>query len=210
MNITWLGHASFIIETGGKKIITDPLNETVGYPCWGPEGDIVTCSHDHWDHNAVETVQGNPRIIREPGLFELEGMRIKGIPAFHDQTKGKSRGAITIFQIYSEGLSLVHLGDLGHVLTEAQVKEIGKVNILLIPVGGKFTVDAAEAFTIVQQLKPNIVIPMHYGTPHLSFELAPVEDFTRRFDQVVKKPYLTIKAEDLTKENNVVVLEYLT
>jgi L-ascorbate metabolism protein UlaG (beta-lactamase superfamily) len=210
VKITWLGHASFIIETDGRKIVTDPFGEPAGYPVWGPEGDIVTVSHDHWDHNAVEVVKGNPRVIKGNGLFEVDGIQFKGVAAFHDKANGQERGAVTIYRIFSEDISLVHLGDLGHVLTQEQVKEIGQVNILLAPVGGKFTIDAAEAVIIVEQLKPDIVIPMHYNTPHLSFELAPVEDFTARFDQVVKKPYLELNANDLKKATKVIVLDYLS
>jgi L-ascorbate metabolism protein UlaG (beta-lactamase superfamily) len=210
VKISWLGHASFIIETAGKKIITDPFDESVGYPGWGPEGDIVTVSHDHWDHNAVEAVKGHPRIIKETGSVEAENIKFTGISAYHDKVRGQERGPNTIFRILSEGISLVHLGDLGHVLSPEQVKALGPVNVLLIPVGGKFTINASEAFTIVGQLKPNIVVPMHYNTPHLSFELAPVEDFTSRFDQVVKKPFLELKADELTQATKVIVLDYLS
>ncbi|MEN6461285.1 MAG: MBL fold metallo-hydrolase [Syntrophomonas sp.] len=210
MKITWLGHASFIIETGGKKIITDPFDELVGYPAWGPEGDIVTISHDHHDHNAVNLVKGNPRVIKDTGSLAVDGIQFKGVAACHDKANGHERGLVTIYRIFSEGISLVHLGDLGQVLTLEQIKEIGQVNILLVPVGGKFTVDASDAFTITEQLKPDIIIPMHYNTPHLSFELAPVEDFTARFDQVVKKPYLELNANDLKKATKVIVLDYLS
>lgn len=209
MKITWLGHASFIIETGGQRIITDPFDELLGYPAWGPEGDIVTVSHEHWDHNAVGVVKGNPRVIKETGSFTVAGIQFKGVAAFHDRANGRERGAVTIYRIFSEGISLVHLGDLGHLLTKEQIKEIGPVNILLTPVGGKFTINAAQAFKVVEQLKPDMVIPMHFNTPHLSFELAPVEDFTARFDQVVKKPYLEFNANDLKKATKVIVLDYL-
>lgn len=208
MKIIWLGHASFIIATGGKKIITDPFDESVGYPTGRLEGDIVTVSHDHHDHNAFNLVKGHPRVLKETGLFEIDGIQFKGIASFHDQARGQKRGPNIIYRIFSEGINLVHLGDLGHALTQEQVKEIGQVNILLVPVGGKYTVDASGAFTITEQLKPDIIIPMHYSTPHLSFELAPVEDFTARFNKVVKKPYMELNANDLKKATKVIVLDY--
>lgn len=209
MKVQWLGHASFLIETGGRRIITDPFDEALGYPAYGQEADIVTVSHDHWDHNAASTVKGHPQIIRETGTFNIEEIQIKGIASFHDQLQGRQRGANIIYRLQSENISLVHLGDLGHLLHSEQLKELGQVNILLIPVGGTFTIDAGQALAAISQLKPAIVIPMHYNTPHLSFSLAPVESFTAQFDRVIKKPYLEVDAQDLTKEMKIVVLDYL-
>lgn len=210
MKITWLGHSSFMIEAGGKKIVTDPFGAKYGYPLLPVEADLVTVSHEHGDHNAVENIGGQPRIIRGTGEVKLGGIEFKGIATYHDRSRGHERGLNTVYKISAEGINLVHLGDLGHVLTPEQVKEIGQVNILMIPVGGKFTIDAGEAFTVVEQLKPDIVIPMHYSTPHLTLELAPVENFTSRFDQVVKKPYLELDANDLNKATKVIILDYLT
>lgn len=210
MKIRWRGHASFVIEAAGKQIVTDPFNAELGYPLKPIEADMVTVSHDHWDHNAVDTISGAPRLIKGIGIQDIDGITFKGIGCFHDRNQGRDRGKNTIFKITAEGINLVHLGDLGHTLTAAQIQEIGETDILFIPVGGKFTIDAAEAIETVQDLKPKIVIPMHFSTPHLSFALAPLEQFTTHFDRVIKKPALEITAEDLGVEMKVIVLDYLS
>lgn len=209
MKIKWRGHASFLIEAESKKIITDPFNESYGYPLNPVVADIVTVSHEHGDHNAVETVSGQPRIIRGSGIVTMEGIIIKGIASFHDMHEGRERGQNTIFKISTGGIDLVHLGDLGHVLSAQQVQEIGEVDILLLPIGGRYTIDAGEASQIVSLLQPRVVIPMHFGTPHLSFELAPLEEFTSRYDRIIKKPSLEFQASDLGTEMKIIVLDYL-
>jgi len=210
VKIWWRGHASFLIETEGKRIITDPFNAELGYPLTPVEADLVTVSHEHWDHNATETIGGNPRVIRGTGSVKVGGIEFQGIAAHHDHNRGRERGPVTIFRISAEGLSLVHLGDLGHILSAEQVQEIGAVDILLLPVGGKFTIDAGEAVQIVSLLQPKIVIPMHYATPHLSFSLAPLEKFTSYYDQIIKKPFLEVHPDELGPGLKIMVLEYLS
>ncbi|MDD3364375.1 MAG: MBL fold metallo-hydrolase [Syntrophomonas sp.] len=209
MKIKWRGHASFIIETRSKKIITDPFHEDYGYPLNPVPADIVTVSHEHRDHNAVETVAGQPRIIRGSGMVNMEGIIIKGIDSFHDMYQGRERGQNTIFKISADGINLVHLGDLGQLLSAGQVQEIGEVDILLLPIGGRYTIDAGEASQIVSLLQPRVVIPMHFGTPHLSFKLAPLEEFTARYDRIIKKPSLEFQTSDLGQEMKIIVLDYL-
>lgn len=209
MKIYWRGHASFIIQAEGKTIVTDPFDANLGYPLNPIKADIVTISHEHWDHNAVETVQGHPRIIRGIGTVDIDGIKIKGIASFHDHKGGRERGTNTIFKIIAGGISLVHLGDLGHPLDAAQVEQIGHVDILLLPVGGVYTIDAGEADALVRVLRPTIVVPMHFSTPHLSFSLAPLEQFTSYYDEIIKKPYLEAEREDLKGPARVVVLDYL-
>ena len=210
MKIWWRGHASFIIETEGKRIVTDPFDDKLGYPRKSLKADIVTVSHDHWDHNAVDTIQGNPRVIGAIGVTDIDGIRLEGFPSFHDPKGGRKRGPNIIFKISTEGLSLVHLGDLGHALDRDQIEQIGQVDILLVPVGGTFTIDASQARALVTELRPKIVVPMHFSTPQLSFSLAPLERFTSYYDQVVKKPYLETSAEEVGSQTRVVVLDYLS
>lgn len=209
MRIKWLGHASFVIETGGLKIVTDPFDEKLGYPIYNDPVQIATVSHDHWDHNAVHALKGSPQVIKGTGEFLVQGITIKGVASFHDKSQGNQRGDNTIFKISSEKLDLVHLGDLGHRLEDRQIAAIGNVDILLIPVGGTFTIDAQEALDVAAALNPKVIIPMHYNTPHLSFDLAPVEAFTSHFDQVVKRPFLEVDAQSLREMSPVLVLEYL-
>jgi L-ascorbate metabolism protein UlaG (beta-lactamase superfamily) len=210
VKIWWRGHASFLIETEGKRIITDPFNAELGYPLTPVEADLVTVSHEHWDHNATETIGGNPQIIRGTGSVQVGGIEFQGVAAHHDHSRGRERGPVTIFRISAEGLNLVHLGDLGHILSAEQVREIGAVDILLLPVGGKFTIDAQEAVQIVSLLQPKIIIPMHYATPHLSFSLAPLEKFTSHYDQIIKKPFLEAHPDELGPGLKIIVLEYLS
>ncbi len=209
MKIRWLGHACFYIETEGKGLITDPFDEKLGYPPFEQEIDIATVSHEHWDHNAVHVLRGKPRVIRGTGQYETEGIRINGFPSFHDKKQGADRGQNTIFKISAEGLDILHLGDLGHLLLQEEIDLIGHVDILLIPVGGTFTIDADEAFELVEKLQPGIIIPMHFDTPHLSFDLAPVEAFTAKFDKTVKRPYLEVDKGSVQGLHGVIVLDYL-
>ncbi|MDD2619220.1 MAG: MBL fold metallo-hydrolase [Syntrophomonadaceae bacterium] len=208
MKIRWLGHASFLIETEEKRIITDPFDEKSGYPVFPQEVDIATVSHEHWDHNAVHVLKGNPMIIKGAGDFGLDKIRIKGISSFHDKNQGKNRGTNTIYKIISEGLNLLHLGDLGQILTREQIREIGKVDVLFIPVGGNYTIDAKDALAIVEQIKPGIIIPMHFKTAHVTINLAPVEAFVCQFERCVKKPYLELSKEGLGSQPLVMLLDY--
>ena len=209
MIIKWLGHASFLMESAGIKLLTDPFNAEIGYQLYKDKVDIVTVSHEHWDHNAVDILSGNPRVIRETGLSTIDGIKILGISSFHDKKQGQERGNNIIFKISSENLDILHLGDLGHVLTDRQLMEVGNADILLVPVGGRYTVDAEAAYEIVEQLQPSIIIPMHFLTPDVSLkELAPVEAFTAKFPRVIKKPFLEISKEALTPEAKVIVLDY--
>lgn len=208
MKINWLGHASFLIEAEGKKIITDPFDEKVGYPLYAGEVDIATVSHDHYDHNAVHLLKGNPVVVKETGHFSWGEINITGYPSYHDKNKGRDRGENIIYKISAEDISILHLGDLGHVLEDQTVKEIGDIDILLLPVGGVYTINADEAFTLAQKINPKIIIPMHFATPALSFALSPVEDFTSKFDYSVKKPYLYVSRKDLSSTGEVIVLDY--
>lgn len=209
MRIQWIGHASFLIETGNRSIITDPYEAYTGYRVLNLPADIVTISHDHRDHNAVQNVSGHPRIITGNGSFDLDGIHIEGIGAFHDNKQGGARGAISIYRFAAEGLNLVHLSDLGHLPDAALVKKLTPVDILLVPVGGLYTIDAAAAFETVQRLQPRIVIPMHYKTAHCEFPIAMLEEFSGLFDKYIKLPRLEISAADLPEPIRMIVLEYL-
>lgn len=208
MIIRWLGHASFLIESESSRIMTDPFEDKLGYPEFDEAVDIVTVSHQHWDHNAVQVLRGHPTIVSEPGVYQLGETHIKGIKSFHDQAGGKLRGPNLIFKISLQGVDIVHLGDLGHILGQEQIDAIGRVDILLLPVGGIYTINADEARRVAMQLKPAIIVPMHYNTKPLSFELEPLEAFTGQFDKTVKQPCLEITADTLQEQAGVVVLDY--
>lgn len=208
MKITWKGHACFFIETGGKIIVCDPFNEGVGYPLFKGRADLVTISHDHWDHNAAHLVEGDPLIIKETGRFSYEEIDIMGVPSYHDKCSGGDRGENIIYKIIAGGINLVHLGDLGHILTDEQSEAIGTTDVLLLPVGGNYTVNADEAYEVTQQLKPKIIIPMHFKTPVNDFDIDPAEVFTAKFERFIKKPFLQINQSELDYPVQVIVLDY--
>ncbi len=208
MKIKWLGHASFLIKTNGKTILTDPFDETIGYKPNFPSVDIVLVSHEHFDHNAVGKVPSYKEIIKGYVEKYIDGIKIKGIRGYHDNKQGRLRGEVTMFKIESEGRSLIHLSDIGTVLTEEQVKEIGKVDIVMIPVGGIYTVGPKEAWKIVEQLNPKIVLPMHYKTPFLKFDLLPVYKFLEG-REYTEKNELEINTHPLPEKTQIIVLKYL-
>ena len=210
MLIKWLGHASFLIKTDSITIITDPFDEKSGYIPYQEAVDIAMVSHQHYDHNATHVLAGNPLIVDNTDIYSVPGLTIKGILTYHDQKQGQLRGENIVYKIRAENMELVHLGDLGHVPTPDMVSNLGQIDVLFIPVGGRFTIDAQQALQTVELLQPSMVIPMHYQTPHLSFALAPVEDFTQHFDRVVKLPLLEIAKADLTGDRKIVLLDYLS
>lgn len=159
------------------KIVTDPFDATVGYKVPEIETDIVSTSHDHYDHNNVNIFSGNPVLVKGAGKINIKGIDITGVNTFHDEEGGKKRGLNTVFKFKVDDLYVCHLGDLGHVLTDAQLKELGKVDILLVPVGGVYTIDHMGALEVTNVLKPQVTIPMHYKTEELTFSLLGVEEF---------------------------------
>ncbi len=178
MKIKWLGQSAFEIKSN-KTLVTDPHNPMVGKMPKDLAAEVVTVSHAHMDHNYTKAVAGSPEIIDKTGSFSVGGFEIKGITTFHDNVGGKKRGNNIVYVIGAEGLKLCHLGDLGHLLTQEQLKEIGAVDILMIPVGGFFTIGSDEAVQVVNQLKPKIVLPMHYKAKSLMpLPLAGVDKFT--------------------------------
>lgn len=212
MQIRWLGHACFqITGAGGITILTDPPDREVGYPPVDVRADVVTVSHQHFDHNAVSLLPGKPQVVQEPGVHQVAGITFRGISTFHDSSGGRQRGKNLVFVFEVDGLKLCHLGDLGHTLDAAKVEEIGPVDILMVPVGGYYTIDAAAAKAVVDALGPRLVLPMHYKTPVMpdaSFPIAPVGDFTRHFARVREEKVLSVERESLPPELEVVVLAY--
>lgn len=206
MKISWLGHACFLIETT-RKILTDPFDRQLGYPEPKRDVDLVTVSHQHFDHNATRVLPGKPQIIQSTGEHSLSGVKITGVRSFHDKNRGAQRGENIIFIIEAEGIRVCHLGDLGHTLDRGAREEIGKVNVLLVPVGGYYTINAAEAKEVVEQLNPNYVVPMHYKTKYLNLPIAPVDDFLKFYPGYVKETALEVQAGKMPEKMQVVILE---
>ena len=209
--ITWLGHACFMIETGtGLRILTDPFDESVGYELPAVEADVVTVSHDHSDHSNVKVVKGLPKILVGQVDEVIGDARIRGISTFHDTKSGALRGSNTVFVIEADGISLCHAGDLGHIPSAETMNEIGHVDVLLVPVGGRYTLDGAGALEFVRKLSPRIVIPMHYKTPVLKFDLDGSESFLSQISHVERAPgrVYTIDASELPRELTAVLVSY--
>lgn len=209
MYITWLGQACFKIQSKETTIITDPYDATIGLKL-PPRlhADILTVSHSHFDNNNVGAVSGNPFVINTPGEYEVKGIFIQGIASMHDDKNGAERGANTIYLFTFEDMKLAHLGDLGTVLTEEQMEKLEGVDILLIPVGGVYTIDAKKATEVVNQIEPRIIIPMHYAIPGLKVKLHAVNKFCDEMGVKVNHPEekLRITKKELPVEETKVII----
>jgi len=179
MTISWYGHSCFRIEAKEGSILTDPFSKEIGLRPPKIKDDVVLVSHQHYDHNNIEDVNSEAFIIQNPGEYEKQGISILGIQSFHDNTNGSERGLNTIYVIKAEEMTLCHLGDLGHKLTDHQIEEIGDVDILIIPVGGNYTIGPKEAVEVISQIEPKIIIPMHYKIPGLTVEIDGSEKFVK-------------------------------
>jgi len=209
VEITWYGQACFRLRSRGLAVVTDPYSPEIGLKLPRLTATIVTVSHQHGDHNYVDAVKGSPFIISGPGEYEIEGIFVIGVSTYHDAKQGQERGKNTAYLIEFEGLTICHLGDLGHVLTQEQVEQLNNVDILLIPVGGKYTLNGAKAAEVVSLLEPKIVIPMHYKVPGLEVPIEGVSRFLKELaiEPPAKLELLTISKSQLPDETRVVLLE---
>ena len=211
MEITWLGHSCFLIRGKEKTIVTDPYHPDSGYRLGEPEADIVTVSHFHTGHSYIAGVANEPKRIKSPGEYEIGGTFITGVATFHDNRKGDLRGKNTIYIIEMDGITLCHLGDLGHPLDPHLIEEIGDIDILFLPVGEVSTMPIDTAVEIVRQLEPPIVIPMHYKTEAFTGDLSPVDKFLdkMRIRELEARPKLSITSSSLPSSTQTIVLNYL-
>lgn len=178
MTIKWLGHSCFLFTSeSGVRILTDPCNPEIGYDIGSVEADIVTSSHDHFDHNNIAAAGEKAVVITEAGRHQVKGITIEGFPSFHDDACGALRGPNVMFLFEIDGVRLLHAGDLGQLPDEATIKAIGRVDVLLTPVGGNYTIDYQGARDLANILKPKVVIPMHYYTDVVKAELDDVNEF---------------------------------
>lgn len=210
MDITYLGHSSFRLRGKQTTLVTDPYEEKYGLKLPKTEADIVTVSHDHEDHNASHLIKGNPFVVKGPGEYEIKGVKIIGIDSFHDEKEGKERGKNTIFKIKIDGIDVCHLGDFGQKELSSQQQEVlGNVDILLVPTGGTYTIDAQPATEIAALLETKIVIPMHYLDGQTGLQLDPVDKFLKEAgsEKREKEVKLTVSKDRLPTEQQVVVLK---
>ncbi len=209
MDIKWLGHSSFLItDSRGIRLLTDPFNKTVGYPVFKSETDIVTISHQHFDHNYISEIKGKFQTVNKIGFFNVCDIPITGISAFHDNMKGAKRGEIIIYIFEIDGFRLCHLGDLGHVLDKDTLNKLGKIDVLFIPVGGNYTIDGKTASEVAKSINPHIIIPMHYKTLHHTFSIDGVEKFLTYMKNGEKLASSTLHIDKpLEGQNRVLLLE---
>ncbi len=208
MKIFWHGQSCFKIVTKHTIIVTDPFDKGIGLNPPRYEAGIITVSHDHHDHNNVSSLRGAPFVVDGPGEYELKKAAIRGIDSFHDAKEGKERGLNTIFVIEAEGITVCHLGDLGQKeLTSEQLDKIGDVDILMIPVGGVYTIDGERAVAVINQIEPRIVIPMHYKIPKLKSQIKSADSFLKEIgvkEETVDQ--LILKKNDLPKDDMKVIM----
>lgn len=214
MQITWHGQSCFQITTSKNKngiisIVIDPFSPETGLKVPSLEADILLVSHQHKDHNNIQAVSGNFFLIEGAGEYEVKEVFIQGIPSFHDGALGKERGVNTIYTIEAEDLKICHLGDLGQKeLTAEQVEKIGEVDILMVPIGGVYTISTKEVPKIMSQIEPKITIPMHYALPKLKINLDSLDKFLKTFGLKSLEPLkkLSIKKKDLAPEEAKIIL----
>ncbi len=207
MEISWLGHSCFLLRGKNVTLITDPFSPQLGHSLGKISAPIVTISHNHPGHNYVEGIGGNPRVVRGAGEYEISDVLITGVASYHDDKHGQELGRNTIYIIHMDDLVICHLGDLGHVLQEEQLEEAADADILLVPIGGQHTINAAQAAEVISQVEPHIVIPMHYSPP-TGDAPNPLDKFCREMgiEAINPQPKLSMTRSTLPAETQVVVL----
>lgn len=215
MNIKWFGQSSFLISLAdGKRIVIDPVGRMLGYKMPKTEADIVAVTHSHRDHNRIEYVSGNYTLVNKPQEYRFDEIWIKGFPTFHDEAGGAKRGDNLMFIFKMEGLTLCHCGDLGHPLSAELAEEIGEVDVLMIPVGGRMTIGAEKASRIKEQLNPSITLPMHYRTKALGLPGMLMFDKADKFIQLAGGTAQHVSKLMVTRENisqfaDIITLDYV-
>lgn len=212
MNITW--HGEGMVKLVGKTdqpvtIVIDPYSEReTGLRPPRPEADVVLVNSGRQDNGSLDTLPGQPVIINSPGEYDVKGVTIRGIPAYHDNVQGKKYGENTIYVVSFEGITVCHLGCLGHSLSERQVSDIGECDVLLVPIGGDRTMDSKTAVEVINEIEPRMVIPTHYALPKLKYKLAAVAPFLKEMgaSTTPAEPRLKLKRSDLPKEETRVVV----
>jgi L-ascorbate metabolism protein UlaG (beta-lactamase superfamily) len=212
MRVKWLGHACFLITSrDGLRVITDPyaVGGGINYSPIKETADAISVSHGHDDHSNVSAIKGKHEVIKSDGTKVAKGIQFKGVATYHDEAQGGQRGLNTIFCFAIDDMKLCHLGDLGHVLNREQVSEIGAVDILFVPVGGFFTIDASAASKVCEQLEPKVIIPMHFRTLKCAYPIAGVEDFLKGKKNVrrIENSEVDFEREGLPAATEIVLLQ---
>ncbi len=214
MLIEYVGHSCFYLTTkAGVRIIIDPYDNSIGLAAVDKQADIALISHHHFDHGYLGGVHGDFVTVDAPGEYEICGVTLKGVPLFHDEIQGKERGEVVAFTLETDGMRILHMGDVGEIPSQHFFEQAGKIDILMIPVGGVYTVDARQAIDIMERLNPNITIPMHYKTTHLTLPIAPVNEFVMLAKETgydisrLGESKFEITADNLKKRDRVLLME---
>jgi len=209
MTITWYGQSCFRLEAKEGSILIDPFSKEIGLKPPRIKDEIILVTHQHQDHNNIAEANPEAFIIQNPGEYENHGIAIRGIQSFHDNKEGAERGLNTVYILKAEEINICHLGDLGHVLTDRQIEDIGDVDILMIPVGGTYTIDAKTAVEVINQIEPKIIIPMHYKIAGLNDSLDGPEKFIKELGLTAEKvnKYKISKKLLPAEETKLVILE---
>jgi L-ascorbate metabolism protein UlaG (beta-lactamase superfamily) len=208
LDVTWLGHGCFRLRGRSAAVVTDPFPPAIGLKLPKLDADLVTISHEHENHSYTQVMR-DAYEIRGPGEYEVAGVSVIGVPTFHDAQKGAKHGRNTVYLIEIDDVRICHLGDLGHALDDAEAEAISAPDVLLVPVGGHTSINAAQAAEIVRQLEPRYVVPMHYAIPGLKLELDSLDRFLKEMAVTASEPQpkLSVQASSGEYETKVVVLE---
>ena len=211
MIITWIGHSCFKIQDkvgpDGVTLVVDPYDPKIGLKMPSFEADIALVTHDHFDHNNIKALRGEPFVIKSAGEYDVKGVLVEGIESLHDDKNGSERGRNIIYRIEMDNITVAHLGDLGHTLDDKQLEKLAGVDILLVPVGGIYTIDAKTAVEVVSQIEPRIIIPMHYQVKGLSVNIDGVDKFVKEMGLTpTEEEKLKISKKDLPSEDMELVI----
>ncbi len=212
MDVTWLGHGCFRLRGRGAAVVTDPYPPTIGLKLARMDADLITVSHDHDDHSYTQVVRDGAYEVRGPGEYEVAGVSVIGLPTYHDAEKGAKQGRNTVYLIEIDDVRVCHLGDLGHKLDDAEAEAVAAPDVLLVPVGGRTTMNGELAAEVVRQLEPRYVVPMHYAIAGLKVELDAVDRFLKEMGVAAAasepQPKLSVQKSSVSEfETKVVVLE---
>ena len=209
MKIKYFAHACFGLSfANGPVLVTDPYDESVTYPPCNAECDAALVSHDHFDHNHVQSLSGEFAVVKEPGTYEIGSAKITATPCFHDPEQGALRGRNLIFRVECEGLSIAHLGDLGHMPNEEQLAAISGLDVLMLPIGGTYTITTPQAEEIIRTVKPKVAIAMHFKTDDYEINISTPDEFIADMNAVRMPRELEITAETIGKLPPVIIMDH--
>lgn len=212
MKIRYIGHSCFAIETrAGLRLVIDPYDNTIGLTPVHEQADIVLITHHHFDHDYVQGVEGDYSLVDGPGTSEVQGVRITGLEVPHDDAGGSKRGVVTAYLIEADGRRLLHMGDVGDMPQDSFFDALGRIDVLMVPIGGTYTVDAAGAKAIIDRVQPNLVIPMHYKTNRLKLNIAPAAPFVAAakhdYDIQRQGDVLILSGDTKKKRGRIILME---